>query len=78
MLLKCFFYDFASHVKSSIQYLRTTSEQSLGNLDNKDYGSQVKMSDEFYELLKKNCGFTGKKATGDYPEKVNDGSRVLS
>ena len=58
--------------------ITTTSEQSLGNLDNKDYGSQVKMSDEFYELLKKNCGFTGTKATGDYPEKVNDGSRVLS
>lgn len=58
--------------------ITTTSEQSLGNLDNKDYGSQVKMSDEFFELLKKNCGFTGTKATGDYPEKVNDGSRVLS
>ena len=58
--------------------ITTKSEQSIGDLENKTYGSQVKMSDEFYELLKKNCGFTGTKATGDYPEKVNDGSRVLS
>jgi hypothetical protein len=52
--------------------------QITDDLDEKKYGSQVKMSDEFYELLKKNCGFTGTKANGDYPEKVNDRSRVLS
>ena len=58
-------------------------KQELGDLENKTYGSQVKMSSEFYQLLLNNCKFEGTKAKDEYLDglnnsKIGDGSRVLS
>ncbi len=56
----------------------TVEGQSVNDLTNKTYGSEVKMSEEFYNILKDYCGFSGEFSNGEYPQHINDGSRVLS
>ncbi|MBE6158256.1 MAG: hypothetical protein E7159_00300 [Firmicutes bacterium] len=63
------FNDFTNNVNSNTEVLN-----DLGPLDEKTFNSVVTMSEEFKQLLIKNCGYQGK----DEPDKINDGSRVLS